>query len=156
MKMICLFLYLGLSAAYADTSSSATGQALVTLTVVKNLNITNQKDLSFGEASLNAPAQIIAPDSDRAAQFKITGEENTQYTIVLPQDDEVFMVVGAGESEDERIAIRNFTSFPAAGANGFLNENGSQTLGVGATRAEVSESQEPGNYQAVFTVTVIY
>ncbi|EQC47338.1 DUF4402 domain-containing protein [Bacteriovorax sp. Seq25_V] len=135
-------------------AASDTAQALAVVTAA--INIAQVADLDFGSAVQGDAQSTVAPADASAAEFTVTGQPSTAYTITLPSDGTIEMITGAGGSADERIAVDSFTSTPAAGANGSLDGTGSETLKVGATRAALSATQVAGNYAATFTVDVVY
>ena len=135
-------------------AASATAQALAVVTAA--INITQVADLDFGSAVQGDASNLVAPGDASAAEFSVTGQPNTAYTITLPADGAVVMTTGAGSSADEQIAVDSFASTPAVGANGLLDGSGAQTLKVGATRAALSGTQVVGNYSTNFTVDVVY
>ncbi|OGJ41341.1 MAG: hypothetical protein A2378_03080 [Candidatus Pacebacteria bacterium RIFOXYB1_FULL_44_10] len=120
------------------------------------LGISVISNLSFGSAPQGSPALTIPPGTAETAQnasFKVTGTKNAAYTITLPAS--ATMTTGAGGA-NRTITINSFQSFPAAGANGMIQNNGQQMIYVGATRAALAFSQVPGAYSGTFTVTVVY
>jgi spore coat protein U-like protein len=125
--------------------------------VIAALAIANVSDLDFGSAAAGEAAKTVAPGTSENAEngsFNVTGQANTAYTITLPAIPVQIVTGGAGPNEV--IEVADFTSFPAAGANGLLNGTGAQALYVGATRAALSATQAAGTYTGAYTVTVVY
>jgi spore coat protein U-like protein len=136
-------------------AASATGTARQV--VITALAIANVSDLDFGSAAAGDAAKTVAPGTTENAEngsFNVTGQANTAYTITLPATP--IQIVTGGAGPDETIEVSDFTSFPAAGANGLLSAAGAQPLYVGATRAALSATQAAGTYTGTYTVTVVY
>ncbi len=137
-------------------AASTTGTAVQV--VITAIAIANVSALNFGSAPQGDLARTIPPGAVENANngsFTVTGQASTAYTITLPANGTVTMITGAG-GVNRTIAVSNFLSTPAAGANGLLSAGGTQTLFVGATRAALGAAQVPGSYSATYTVTVIY
>lgn len=135
---------------------AATDTADAIVTVEAAIAITQQADLDFGTVVQGDAAGTVAPGDATAAEFLVTGQPSTAYTITLPANSTVVMTTGAGDTAQRQIAVDDFTSNPAAGANGALDGSGEQTLRVGATHAAIAADQETGSYSATFTVEVVY
>ncbi|WP_290732392.1 DUF4402 domain-containing protein [Halobacteriovorax sp. JY17] len=144
----------GLMSVDLAKAASDTAQALAVVTAA--INISQVADLDFGSSVQGDAASTVAPGDATAAEFAVTGQASTAYTITLPADATVTMITGGGATADEQIAVNSFASTPAAGANGLLDGTGAQTLKVGATRAALSGTQTAGSYAANFTVDVVY
>ena len=144
----------GLMSVNSTKAASDSAQALAVVTAA--INIAQVADLDFGSAVQGDGSSAIAPADATAAEFAVTGQASTAYTITLPADSTVQMITGAGSVADEQIDVDSFVSTPAAGANGLLDGSGAQTLKVGATRAALSGTQVAGSYAANFTVDVVY
>lgn len=145
---------LGLMTIDVAKAASTTAQALAVVTAA--IDIAQVADLDFGSSVQGDVAKTVAPADATAAEFTVTGQPSTAYTITLPTDGTVTMITGGGASADEQITVNSFASSPAAGANGMLDGSGSETLKVGATRSALSATQVAGNYAATFTVDVVY
>lgn len=135
---------------------AASENATATITVNENLQISRIQDLDFGVVYLGSEAQQIAPEESSAAAFQISGQTNTQYSIILPMDDSVVMTTDDGSDDFKKIPLNNFSSSPQQGPNGFLGGNGQQVLKVGATRSAITDNHHTGSYSATFTVEVVY
>ena len=156
-KMSTTLCILGLSTAglmSVDVTKAASDTAQALAVVTAAISIAQVSDLDFGSAAQGDGASTVAPAS--GAEFTVTGQASTAYTITLPADSTVQMITGGGATADEQIDVDSFVSVPAAGANGLLSGAGSQTLNVGATRAALGASQTAGSYAATFTVDVVY
>lgn len=102
-----------------------------------------------GARSISGDVYLIPSSEGAAAQFSVSGDPDTTYTIQLPGNN-VVKLTGPGAD----MVINDFVSTPA-GAGGQLGGSGSQTLSVGAA-LNVNSDQAPGNYSGDFTVTVHY
>jgi hypothetical protein len=80
------------------------------------------------------------------ASFRVTGQPNATYSIVLPNSINVSNGV-------QTMVVNTWRSTP--NNNGNLGAAGAQTLAVGAT-CRVSANQAAGVYSANFNVTVTY
>ncbi|HXH37963.1 MAG TPA: DUF4402 domain-containing protein [Thermoanaerobaculia bacterium] len=155
-----LFSFLAAAAAHAQSSASATASAFAK--VITPIAITKNTDLNFGTI-ISGPAGtvVVAPNgvetasgattvnpnpSVSAAQFTVTGQPSTAYSISLPTS--ISITNGA-----QSMTVDTFTSNPTPG--GLLSAGGSQSLQVGAT-LNVLANQAVGNYAGTFSVTVAY
>lgn len=155
---------LSLSAtAFAQTSATATANA--TARVLTPITITKLTDLNFGSlvAGPAAGTVVVDPASARtatggvslvnsaftAAQFNVTGEPSTAYTITLPNAIAITHTVNNALS----MTVNTFTSNPSG--TGTLSAAGAQQLNVGAT-LNVAANQGSGLYTGTFNVTVAY
>lgn len=141
------------------SAMAAVGTAQALQVVETALSIVKFSDLDFGTGVQGDPSKTVDSDtSDTAgnASFSVYGQPNKAYTITLPDNDSVVMTTGTGSSSNQLIAVNNFTSYPAQGANGQLNSEGKEMLYIGATRDALLPNQEAGSYTANFTVTVVY
>lgn len=145
-----IFSQLPLNNSFAATSASAT----TTVTIIVAITITKISDLNFGNGIQGDSAKTILASNASAANFQVTGNANAAYTITLPSS--ATMTTGTGTNPNQQIVVNNFISTPSAGANGLLNNSGTQTLRVGATRSGLLASQVPGAYSTAFTINVIY
>lgn len=160
MKYKCKASALVMLAIFSFSSESraanATGTARQVVTAA--ITITNVSDLDFGTAVQGDVAKTVAPGATENAEngsFTVSGQASTAYTITLPANGVVTMTTGGGGA-NETIAVTNFLSFPAAGANGMIGVGGTQLLLVGATRAALGASQVAGTYTGSYTVDVVY
>ena len=134
--------------------NAASDTANATATVTAAIAIANVDDLEFGAAVQGDALKVVATGDTEAAEFTVTGQASTAYTITLPAT--ATMITAGGGSADTEIVVSSFTSLPAAGANGMLDAGGSQTLLVGGQRAALSATQTAGAYTTTFTVDVVY
>ena len=138
-------------------AASDTAQALQIVQAA--IQIAQVSDLDFGTAVQGDAASTVAPgaaENAENASFLVTGEPGLAYTITLPANSTIVMTTGAGLAANEQIAVNNFASNPAAGANGLIGVGGTQSLFVGATRAALLAGQVTGSYSDTFTVDVVY
>ena len=138
-------------------AASDTAQALQVVETA--IAIAQQSDLQFGTANQGDLGKTIAAGTSENAEnasFTVSGEPNKQFTIQLPAAGDVNMITSGGGDPTKIIAVNNFTSYPAAGANGVLSSLGQQELYVGATRDAILPNQQAGSYSDTFTVTVLY
>lgn len=147
---------LGTSTFIVDDARAASDSAQALAVVTAAINIAQVADLDFGSAVQGDVAATVLPGDPTAAEFSVTGQPSTAYTITLPADATVQMITGGGATADEQINVNSFASTPAAGANGLLDGSGNQSLFVGATRDALSATQVAGSYAATFTVDVVY
>lgn len=127
------------------------------------LAVARNADLSFGKivAGASAGSVTIAPDGSRssgggtilgnattagAAQFTVTGDPLTSYSITLPASTTLSSNTGS-------LTVDTFKSSPEG--VGTLDGQGQQTLSVGAT-VHVAGGQTTGSYSGSFTVLVSY
>lgn len=148
---LALAIALGATSLFSQ-AHAASATATAKQRVKSAIKIVNDSDLDFGEAEQGADALEIAPSDAGAAQFSVSGQKNTAYSITLPES--VTMTVDGGGSADKEIQVTSFTSDPTG--TGDLGETGTQELHVGATRAALSATQEAGDYTGSFEVTVVY
>ncbi len=123
---------------------------------LKPISINVVSNLQFGIGVQGDGSIIVIPSTSETADnasFAVAGHNNTAYSIVLPSS--AALTTGAGGA-NETIAVNNFSSYPAQGANGLLNSTGSQNLFVGATRGTLLTNQATGSYTGTFTITVVY
>lgn len=151
------------TAAFAQTSATATANA--SARVLTPITITKLTDLNFGSlvAGPLAGTVVVDPFSARtatggvslvnsafsAAQFNVTGEPLTPYTITLPNAIQIIHTTNNALS----MVVNTFTSDPSG--TGTLSALGAQQLNVGAT-LNVGANQGSGLYTGTFNVTVAY
>lgn len=92
---------------------------------------------------------LLSSGSGSAASFRVSGDPNLTYDIVLPANGVVVLNNGTGQT----MPVSGFTSSPAEA--GQLDLSGMQTVSIGAT-LNVSAGQAAGNYSGSFDVTVDY
>ncbi len=137
----------------AQGQSSSSASAMAKMTVVAPVQIRVVNDLDFGLAGQDSGAVSVSPTSgSKAAKFVVEGEAGRAVSIVLPQNDTVYMKHQG--SEDEVIGINGFISYPQSGSP--IGSNGKVEIAVGATRSAIKNNQATGNYTGEFTVTVTY
>jgi hypothetical protein len=91
---------------------------------------------------------LLPSSSGVAAQFLVTGDALSNYSITLPSDGVVFLT----NESSNTMAVNGFTSLPLAAG---VLATGNQVLSVGATLS-VGANQAAGNYSGSFNVTVVY
>jgi hypothetical protein len=149
----------------AQNTSGLTANS--TATIIRGLNLVGQKDLRFGiiipdvlpgtviinpiraRTKTGGPYLVNQGSSTQwgPAQFVVTGEPNTAYSITLPYDG-IIIIVGL-----QMMDVDEWTSYP--NTNNSLSATGSQTFYVGGT-LHVEGNQPWGSYSGAFTVTVHY
>ncbi|MFZ4621813.1 MAG: DUF4402 domain-containing protein [Bacteroidota bacterium] len=149
----------------AQTSGALTANS--TASVIQGINLVGQKDLRFGIIipDVLPGTVIINPVRARTktggpylvnqgsttqwgpAQFVVSGEPNTAYSITLPYNG-IIIIVGM-----EMMDVDEWTSYPSS--NTSLSASGTQTFYVGGT-LHVEGNQHWGSYSGAFTVTVHY
>jgi hypothetical protein len=158
------------TAAFAQQSASATGNASVTLLAPIQLAAVNT--LSFGEVielSANQGTVAIAAatgqatyssslgtgpsptSTPQAGSFTVTGSGNATYTVTLPSSATLTSTTNSGNT----MSVGTFTDAVSSGTLGTLPAGGTQTLLVGATLT-VPASQPGGIYNGTYQVTVQY
>ncbi|MEQ8664159.1 MAG: DUF4402 domain-containing protein [Rhodospirillales bacterium] len=114
-----------------SSSTSGTGTATVSATGVKS---TSGYAINMG-------------GSHRAAEFRVTGEKNTEVTITLPSSP-----VTVTNSTGQTATLHSFSSSPSATAT--LDNKGKLTIYVGATLTVPAGANE-GDYSGTFIISVI-
>lgn len=132
---------------YLSNNRIASANTQARQRTIASITITKLSDLSFGESIQGDPAKIIPPTS-QGASFRVTGERNRAYSILLPSN------VNIRNSTGQELNVSSFQSNPANTST--LKNNGSDTLFIGATLQSLSQSQAQGNYSGTFTVSVAY
>jgi Domain of unknown function (DUF4402) len=151
LNMSILFLYSSLV-----FSKSATTTAQSFQTVLPCLTVEKESDLNFGEAPQADPAKTIPPgrsENAENASFEVHGDSGTAFSIILPSNNSVKMIVNGGGNNQE-IPVNNFTSYPSNQST--VGVFGKAHIYVGATREKLTSNQKPGKYVGSFTVSIIY
>ncbi|HEV7572869.1 MAG TPA: DUF4402 domain-containing protein [Thermoanaerobaculia bacterium] len=159
--LVAIFLSLTAVVASAQAAGSASATASAFAKVITPIAITKTADLNFGTIISGSTgtvtvspagvetaigATVLNPNPNvSAAQFNVTGEPSTVYTITLPGT--ITITNGA-----QTMSVGGFQSTPASGV---LSAGGSQALQVGAT-LNVGTNQAVGSYSGTFSVTVNY
>lgn len=162
-----------MSASALSIFAQSRATATISAAIVTPLIITHDgTGMNFGNISVQATTGgtvILTPVGTRtsdggvilpnnigavsAAVFGVSGQAHYTYTVILPTNCTL-----THTNNHDFMTVDTFTSSPstATGA-GVLNENGVQTLNVGAT-LNVAANQISGLYTsgAAFTVTVNY
>jgi hypothetical protein len=105
----------------------------------------SESDVSI---STSGGVSVLTSSTYSAAFFEITGENNAQYTITLPADNDV-KLTRAGGSEQMTVTGFNHNS------DLMLSDTGADSFSVGAT-LNVGADQVAGEYSGSFNVTVLY
>jgi adhesin HecA-like repeat protein len=128
-----------------------------------NIGITNVLPLSFGRFVAGNGTLTISPlgariatggvvalqtDPGQAAQFLVTGDPDTTYSISVPADGTVSLTHNSAS-----LPVNVFTTSPAF--TGSLSATGSQVLRVGA-RLDVTAGLVHGAYVGSFPIIVEY
>ncbi len=153
---------------FAQTGTSTTASS--SATIITPIGITKDVDMAFGNIAVNTNSGTVvmtaASPATRtpsggvtlpavtgtvaAAEFTVTGQVNSAYTIGLPTSA---TITGPGSNT---MTVNSFTSsLSGNGTGGNTGSSGSQDSYVGAT-LNVGASQVPGTYTGTFTVTVNY
>jgi hypothetical protein len=171
MKKVTIILtgviLMALTSVNVMAQSSATASSDASAKIVKAITLTNERMLNFGTlVPTNAAGDvIITSDNTRpvitnvkyigqesdysSALFTVTGEQEYNFALTLPGNDEVTLSSGSNT-----MVVKNFTSELDETGNEFP-ESGSIEFGVGAT-LEVQANQVSGLYEGSFNVTVAY
>ena len=145
---------------------AVSGTGTATATIIRALTISNStSDLAFGQVERSAAAVVVAADTGQTAtngSFDIAGEGGKTYTITLPAVAAV-LTTGAGNTDDLKLNVDTFTSFPSGTGtlSGSSPGAGTESLYVGATlkgfaQEAISANQEYGAYTGTYSVTVVY
>lgn len=148
-------------------ASSDVATADASARIITPIDITKVDNLVFGNiaASSSTGTVVIAPDatgtrtsaggvtpsvigSYGSAEFTVTGEANSTYTISVPSS------VTISDGNSHSMTVNNFLT-NEADLIGTFSPSGSQTIYVGAT-LNVGASQATGNYTGSYAVTVAY
>jgi hypothetical protein len=116
--------------------------------------VTSTSDLLFPAAVQGDSSRTIASGSSENASngsFRIAGNANQSFTIILPSTPVVLTTTGGGVNT---LSLTNFTSFPAT--TGVLSATGRRNVFIGATRSAVANNQTPGSYTGSYTINIIY
>lgn len=166
-SVLIWFVTLGMLA-MASNALAASANGTANATVIAPIAISAANALEFGEVvktggggtvtiatnggRTGTAALIVSTQgTEQAATFSVTGEGTNTYTITLPANGTVTVDdAGAGVA----MAVSDFVSDPAAGANGVLS-GGAQTISVGATLTTGADQLE-GSYTGIFPVIVEY
>lgn len=132
----------------------------------KPIKVMQRQDLDFGTvaSSVSTGGTVVINASTGAksvtggvvdlggahgrAEFRVTGDKNTAYTITLPTSITINAATGPGTA-----TIDTFVSDPSSPA--VLPNNGQQTVFVGATLT-VGANQPPETYSGSFDIIVEY
>lgn len=148
---------LGATGIYQKFAKAATGVGTAVQEVISALSVVAVSNLDFGTAAQGDALKIIAPgaaDNPENGSFKVSGEPGKAYTIQLPADGTVKMIVSPGNTAQTQIAVNQFKSFPAT--SGVIGTAGTQMLYVGGSRSAILTNQTRGKYSGTFTVVVTY
>lgn len=151
---------------------AAGGNASVTMTasaqVLAPIEVTRLESLKFGTiVAVNSPGEITVSPSGRrsisgdvavsentpfhSASFLVKGMPNVSYTINLPDS-----VVANGPSPLEVRDLKSYSeNLGSVGTTGKLSASGSDKVSVGG-KMIVAENTVPGEYSALFDITVAY
>lgn len=151
------------TAAFGQSSATATANA--SARVFTPIAIAKLTDLNFGSLVSGPTAGTVVIDTASArsasggvsllnsafgaAQFNVTGEPSTAYTITLPSAISIVHTTNNALS----MIVNTFTSNPSG--TGTLSAAGAQQLNVGAT-LQVGALQGSGLYTGTFNVSVAY
>ena len=154
------------SISFAQTNPTVSATAAAGANIIAPIAITKNVDMNFGNIAPSATVAgtvTLATNGTRtnsgaslpavegtvaAAQFTVTGEGDSAFTISMPADNAI-KLVGAGTDMN----LTGFTN-DAGGATSALI-TGTKVINVGAT-LHVGQSQAAGAYTANFAVTVNY
>jgi len=176
-KLVKISLVLVAMIAFGATSfaqNTANASANSKAKIIAGINITNDRELNFGDIIADATGGTVIVDATNpgarsaspvtlisagqagtvsSAHFTVTGQAGYTYTIDLPSSDVTLQ--GPAGSTDMTIAHGTFTSSLASPAT--FSAGGSDDLYIGATLT-VGGSQDPGVYESGsdFVITVTY
>ncbi len=151
-KFVYLFL-LALTVTFrSEIANAASESANSLITIIQQLSISKDRDLQFALRAQGGAAETVAPSDGTSAEFTVTGEPSTTFTLNLPTT--INMVTGDGVGATKQIAVNSFTH--NLGGSTSLDADGEITLNVGATHGAILSNQVPGSYSGSFTVEVVY
>jgi len=133
----------------APISISNTGSTTLNFgTVVRSSTLGTITVTADGERSATGGAAALGSSAFSAAPFSASGENNADFTIALPDDDDVVLTREGGT---EKMEVTNF------GHNSglVLSGSGVATFSVGAT-LNLDADQVAGDYSGSFSVTINY
>ncbi|WP_374079024.1 DUF4402 domain-containing protein [Bdellovibrio bacteriovorus] len=151
LRHILVFLILFFS---ANGVFAIQGTAKSKVKVVNSIQIHKLSDLIFSEAGAGSTAETIPADvveTPKNASFEVSGEASRAIAVTLPADGTIKMTTG-GSGPDNEIAVNGFMSNNPT----TIDANGQLDLFVGATREALTSTQALGDYEANFTVDVVY
>lgn len=155
----------------ASAQSTGNAYAYGKTKIVAGLSLAKTQDLQFGQIVRSTVAGTVTLDpssanrvaaggvtigqnaGNTAARFVATGEPAYLYTLTLPSTVALTKTVTSGTAPTMNVTA--FTSTLGASGIGTLAADGTQTFSVGGT-LNIGASQETGDYQGQFNVTVSY
>ncbi len=120
------------------------------------IKVRSVSDMDFGISPQGDGSKVVSAGTTETAtnaSFRVTGDNNSAYSIVLPSSPITMTTNGNGI---KTIGVSNFLSFPTPSTGGQLNGAGEQMIYVGATRDALNPAQKAGSYSGTFSVTVVY
>ncbi len=153
MKKIVYLVLLGLTLNFKTEilyAASTTANSLIT--IIQQISIVQVRDLQFAQKVQGGASETVAPADGSSAEFTVTGEANTAFTVNLPGS--ISMITGDGVGATKNITVNSFAH--NLGGSPSLDGDGEVTLNVGATHAAILNNQVPGSYSGSFTVEVVY
>lgn len=127
---------------------------LAQFALCKPIKVTHIQDLNF-ESLVQGDGKKKIKRGRRVqnnARFKVTGNKNTNYSIILP-DRFTISRDGLGGFP---LTVKSLRSRPEPGANGDLGKKGRQTIYIGATLQAIPNNQPIGSYSGSFLIEVLY
>lgn len=145
----------------AQTSKSAT--ALVTVTVVPGISVTNGKSLSFGGLSKGSGIHTIASNAPAVGSFTVSGLPGTNISLMFPHEVTLQSPDGHLLAFAPTIPVCKFDdshsakqrSFPAV-TGGSANLGPDGILHVRFGGSVNTDHAETGSYSGQYTITIIY
>lgn len=156
LKVFWILIFITLSNIKPVFARSATATAQSLQTVFSTITIQKNSDLNFGEAPQGDPEKTVLPgraENFENASFEVFGDKGSTFTIILPTDNIIKMILDTGGPNKE-IPVNKFSSYPQSQIT--MGSQGQEHLFVGATRAKLSPTQKPGKYIGNFTISIVY
>lgn len=150
-----------------NANAQSTASANATARIITPIILTHGQDLVFGTIASTSSAGTVEVDTEgvrtgtnvtlstivegKASTYTVTGENNSTYSITLPEDDQVTISNGVAAND---MPVKTFTCSYAS-KESTLSATGTDSFTVGAT-LHVAANQAVGNYTGSFNVTVNY
>ena len=147
-----------------SVAMGASAQAMVSVKIVRPLNIKTVSDMSFGNVSTSDTSGTVEVQQDgqriatggvlleiggpsTPAAFTVNGQPNGRFVVELPK------TVNMTDDQGDTMTVDNLTS--STGTSIMFDKNGKQELKIGA-KLHVNSYQKVGYYTGSLNVTINY